>query len=303
MKIDIIISLVLVLLVGGIVFLALNTPPDGPSSKTSQTQLALQTLPADLPEVFAPAPQGQGNAGELYEKLAAYYTANARQIEGRNPPQRMIDSLTQQVIAAADTPYEKQDFLDDQYPPEPGASPAFGGALETIPMLVLRDALDSKNNARIDRASRAVWIMGQRAFEKGNHLYIRRQGLNMMQFALSAKQQAIPADDADAKAAVAAWSSAISAIVSNWDSKMQIIWSVKQHKGDLLNIAQNDQDPTFRVAATAWLGVAKFNPGNRGNEKAIARLIESSKESDDADIARAAQAADAFTREDLRRMR
>jgi hypothetical protein len=102
--------------------------------------------------------------------------------------------------------------------------------------------------------------------------------------------------------ALCAWSGAINKITTNWDGKIQLIQAVHQPKGDLMNIAKNDQDPTFRVAATAWLGVAKYNPGSRANEKAINALIANGLKSDDPDIASAAQAANDFTRDELRKL-
>lgn len=301
MKIGIIISLVLVLLVGGIVLLALNTPADRPSSKTNESQLALQSFDAALPELVPAAADGPGDAKAVYEKLVAYYKANARQLEGRNPPARMITSLTSMLTEAAEASYEGKGFLDEQVSLVPGSNPSYGAALEVIPSLVLNQAVESNNVSNSRKVTYAVWNMGRRAFEKGTSLYTRRQGLNMMQQAGSALYQ-INKDDEEAIKKLQTWSGAINAISSNWDGKIQIIQSVRQPVGDLLNIAQKDKDLTFRIAATSWLGVAKFNPGHRGNEKGIARQIASAKSSDEPLIQKAGEAADAFTREDLRKL-
>lgn len=301
MKIGIIISLVLVLVVGGIVFLALNTPPDGPSSKTNEAQLALQTLPTDLPELVPAPKDGPGDAKATYEKLIAYYQENARQLDGRTPPKRMVTSVTNMLIEASEAGYAGQGFLDDRISVVPGSDPSFGAAMEVIPIVALNQALESDNVSNTRKVAYAVWNMGRRAFEKGSHLYVRRQGLNMMQLAGSALYQ-VNKDDKEAMEALQAWSGSISSIINNWDGKIQIIQSVRQPVGDLLNIAKNDEDKSFRIAATSWLGVAKFNPGHRGNEKGITSLIESSKTNDDALIAKAANAADSFTREDLRKL-
>lgn len=301
MKIGIIISLVLVLLVGGIVFMALNTPHDGPSSKTNEKQLALQSFSADLPELVPAPKDGPGEAKEIYGKLIEYYNANARQLDGRTPPARMVTSVTRMLTDANDASYQGQGFLDDQVSVVPGANPGFGAALEVLPVVALNQVLEVDNISQTRNVAYAVWNMGRRAFEKGNNLYVRRQGLNMMQLAGSALYQ-VNKDDEEALKAFKAWSAAINEIVNVWDGKIQIIQSVKQPIGDLLNIAKNDQDPTFRVAATSWLGVAKFNPRHRGNEKGIARQIEAAKASDDPMIAKAGKAADDFTRDDLRKL-
>lgn len=301
MKIGIIISLVLLLIVGGIVTLALNTPPDNPSRKTAPQQLEIQKLPSDLPEVVAMPAEGSADARTTYQELLTYYIANAKAIEGRNPPARYATTLTSLFVKAAEEPIKGDGFFDDQIPPAPGARPSFGAALEVAPALVLNHALEGTNAANTRRVAHAVWIAGQRAFEHGRHIYIRREGLNMMQLAGSTLYR-VSQDDPAVVKDLQAWSQAISRIAGAWDEKIQMIQSVKQPIGDLLNIAANDQDPSFRASATAWLGVAKFNPGHRGNEKGIARLIEKNKTDDNAMIAQAAAAADAFTREDLRKL-
>lgn len=301
MKIGIIISLVLLLIVGGIVTLALNTPPDNPTRKTAPQQLEALKLPADLPAMVPTPTEGSGDARAIYQELFTYYTANAKQIEGRNPPTRYANTLTDLLVKAAQAPMNSGGFFDDQVPAAPGSRPAFGAALEVAPAVVLNHALEGKSDENTRKVAHAVWIAGQRAFEQGKHIYIRREGLNMMQLAGSALYR-VSQDDAAVVKDLQAWSQAINRIAGAWDEKIQMIQSVRQPIGDLLNIAANDQDPSFRASATAWLGVAKFNPGHRGNEKAIVRLIEKNKADDNAMIAQAAAAADAFTREDLRKL-
>jgi len=84
---------------------------------------------------------------------------------------------------------------------------------------------------------------------------------------------------------------------------VRTIMGTDPHVGDLLNVAKNDEDRTFRIAATLQLGIAKFTDGNPGNRSAINAYLGEAKQSDDPMLAEAAAAADALTLEDFRTLR
>jgi hypothetical protein len=301
MKIGIIISALIVLLVTGVILIVANPPADKPTSKTAPEVLAKQALPADLPRIVEAPAAGEGDARAIYGRLFKYYATNARQLEGRNPSESQLNALTRQVKEAAGEAYAGQGFFDDQFAFTPGAQATYGAALEMISGLVLNHARESKNDAQIREAAQAVWIMGNRAYEHGQAIYVRREGLRIMSDAISVLYQ-VDKGDAQQVTRLQAWLDAIGKVAANWDAKTQMIRSVRQPIADLLNIAQNDQDPAFRAYAISWLGVAKFNPGNRGNEKAIHRVIQASINDPDPAIAQAGKEAESFTREQLRKL-
>jgi len=96
---------------------------------------------------------------------------------------------------------------------------------------------------------------------------------------------------------------ALKKVADAWVPKVgKILKSLRPQIGDLINIARNDKDLTFRVEATLQLGVVKFNPKTRGNLKAITSAIEDAKASEDPAISAAGNAAEAFTKEEMRKL-
>ena len=71
--------------------------------------------------------------------------------------------------------------------------------------------------------------------------------------------------------------------------------------GDLINVARYDQDPTFRIAATIKLGIAKFYAGTSSNRLAIQKAIQEARKDSDPLIREAAKLADTTTKQEARR--
>jgi len=183
-----------------------------------------------------------------------------------------------------------------------GAQPRFGQALEGIAEVALNHAHVLAQQGQVDQANqlnRAVWALGQRAYENNVLMYPRYTGLQLMAMA---GQQCFELPDQD-QAALTQWSLALQTVRDQWEAKLPLIAGVAPHPGDLVNLALHDEDRTFRIAATLQLGIAKFKPGHRGNLRAIQSAIDAGRRDPDPLIVIAAGKADRLTRDQLHRIR
>ena len=84
-----------------------------------------------------------------------------------------------------------------------------------------------------------------------------------------------------------------------WNSKLKPTEGVNASKGipnisDLIKIAKEDQDPTFRIWASLRLGYALYERGDQGNQKAITAAIEELKLDSNKQVAAAAKAGESI---------
>lgn len=307
MKWGIIISAAIVLIFVVAVLVGTMGGADRPTSRTSVSKLQAATLPDDLPLVYTPKnPTGDANAA--YKKAFDFFLANKEKLavsEGIDPDKKLVLELTDLMITAMNAGKVTQPFLDGQVVMKMNDVAEYEDSLEWTPELSMYGAdllaKQKKDDKALD-AARAAFALGHRTFTHSVLLYNRQQGLNIMKLAGNRIWE-MTSEESPARKAVAAFGGPVEKIEKSWNNKFEVIMSTSPHIGDLLNIARNDKDLTFRVQAIRWLGVAKFNPKSQGNLDAIHADIAKFKTSDQALIKRAAEVADAFSKEDLRRMR
>lgn len=271
---------------------------DAPSAVTRPEALAAHALPAGLPAIFA-SPNADADAAALYDQAFAFYQSHRYELRSDPLPAALADEFTRLMVKAMQAGKVRQGFLDDTLSIEPGIWPKKDSALVAGPTPILMRAAQLHEQGKTKEAmlaAQSVWALGQRAFQNNQTLAIRRLGLELMQESGNAIA------GIDRTIDLLAWSKAIKGVNKAWDDKTQVVWSVTPHIGDLLNIARNDQDPTFRVAATLWLAVAKFSPRTPGNLRAINAQIARAKTDADPTVAKAGAAAEAFTVEQLRKI-
>jgi len=304
MKLGIGISIGILLFLGGLFYFMFEGAPNIISKETNAKMLEAQQLPDSLPSLFTTI-EPDDDAGGIYLKTVRMYTRNQRRLSGDRPDKDLIVEIEDLLQDAMDAGRVTQPFLDDQIPWTTAPTPEFEGALEGIldVMTVRAQAhFDANDDKEILKTARVTFAFGYRLFKHCKRLYNRRVGMDMMESALSWMGSAVEwIDDGEAK--LQAWESALLAVRDSWNTKIKIVHSVKPHIGDLLNIAKNDQDITFRAAALLHLGIAKFNPGNAGNKRAIDNAIEEALQNGNEMIAKAAQGAKDFTKEELRKVR
>ncbi len=304
MKLGLVISLIIVLFLGLLGFFAYRGVADPPTDATSSSKLAKMQLPTDLPPLFMPTIPN-GDAARTYNKVLELYHDHRETLTGDVPPTQLIDQLVRLLIEAVQQERVPQGFLDKYIDVRPGATPGFHDALEAIPGLALMRAdelYNEGNQPQAVLATRAVWALGQRAYAQNIRLYNRLQGLTIM---LDAGDKLLPwTMEMTGKDAphIRDWMKVVHEIDQVWQAKYELLSSLRPHVGDLLHIARDDKDPSFRVAAILKLGLAKFNPGGRGNRRLIYATIEDAKNHSDSLVAQAGIAAAGMTRQEMRKL-
>jgi len=303
-KLGVGLSVLLLVIVAGIGTVTHRGIADFATSATRSELLVKAQLPSHLVPIFV-SEQAAEDATVIYTKILTVYRDNLAELSQEQPPDVLLERLTDLVLQAMERGQVKQGFLDQYIPVEPGAQPRFRDALEVVPYLVLGHASQLFSEGQQERsvqAIRAVWALGQRAFEKNDRLSNRWHGLRIMADTceqldrLSGQTELVNAKH------VQAWAQVLQAIVKKWGDKYKLIAKTKPHIGNLINIAQQDQDVTFRIAAILKLGVVKFNPGSTGNKRAIIDAIDQEINNPHPLIAQAAQAANALTLEQMRHL-
>jgi len=302
MKIGIIISLIIIVLLGSMTFFLLRGFPDEPTRATAPDTLKPLMLPSDLPPVFNPT--SEGDATELYNQALRLFADQERQLLSEDPPENTIKRLAQLLTEARDKTGITHGWLDNRIPIAPNALPEYGVGLQAVMELVyyrandLYDAGDEKACAEL---MQAVWALAQRSFTHNERLAARSTGMQMMEWCagpMTELSDHLPVDNSEMRR----WLQFTREGGAHFQSKKEIVLGAKPHMGDLLNIAQNDQDPTFRIEAVLRLGVMKFNPGNTGNLRVLNGVLAEAKSSDNPQIAEAGEVADAMTLEEMRRL-
>jgi hypothetical protein len=303
MKLGIAISVVIHQAVGAFVFFATGGVADLPSAATRGDKLDRITLPEDLPALYE-SDNPTEDADPKYREALAYFEENKKALSRTNPPDDLIDHLTVLLVEAMNAGQAPEGFLDDQIAMQPVATPAYGAALEAVPDAVLRRAAkraEAGETAEAVQAAQAVWALGERLMRNSVRLMNRRQGLVMLKGAAN-----LFADCSEKQPELATklepWVPALRRFDEPWESKMAIVRVVRPHIGDLINMARNEKDLTFRLEAVLNLGVAKFNAGHRGNRRAIDETINAAKADANPLIAEAGRAAEAYTLEQVRKL-
>lgn len=304
MKWGIIISVAMAVIFGVVITVSMVGIADSPTSATSASRLQKVSLPADLPAV---GPKGSGDANAAYKQALNFFVKNREALISDPPDLKLRKKLSDLLTDAMKKGEPTAPFLDDLLPMGvlDCSQSEYIEALQYIPGLVIGHAYDlneAKKSKPAYEASLAVFMFGKHMFDKSTRLDLRFTGLHAM---LEGGKPVIGlADEGDATAdAVSKHLAALEAVKGKWEDKMQIVRAPKPHVGDLINIAQNDGDKTFRIAATRWLGMAKFYPRTRGNERVIASAIAAAKASSDSMIQAAGDAAESFTASEHKRMR
>lgn len=304
MKLGLIISFVMLAVLSLLGFIASRGVSDPTTTATSAEKLAQKQLPQQLPPVFLPSIPN-GDASRFYTRALDFYRDNHETLQYDAPPKNLGDALVDLLIDAMQCQQVSHGFLDKHLPMQPGAMPDFDDALETIHSIVLLRAeqmYQEGNVAHAILATRAVWALGQRAYDNNTRLYNRVQGLTIM---LDAGEKLYPWTGemgGRTEQHIRDWMKVIHEIDQAWRAKYEQIAKIRPHVADLVNIAENDQDTTFRIAAVLKLGVAKFKPGGRGNKRTIMAAIEQAKSASDPLLVQAGIAAAGLTAEQMRRL-
>jgi hypothetical protein len=308
--IGIAISLAIFAFFGGLIYVSTLGVVDAPTPDTAPEKLAKQTLPADLTPLYD-VTEPREDAKAIYYDAIAFYLQQRNRFGSSNPPRALVLELGSALVEASKAGRVSKPFLDERVEVSLVSDPDFGDALEAVPRVVLDevDRVMEEGDLQTARTlASGVFAFGHRAFVHAERFYVRWIGLGTMQQALSSLYQIAnerPLIERERRHEVLEpWAQAVDGLQKDvWTHKAQIVTGLEPQVGDLINIAKNDEDVSFRVRATLQLGVVKFNAGSVGNERGIKEAIEQLKEDENPLVAKAAEVAAQMTREDLRNVR
>lgn len=314
MKIGIVISGVIIVIFGAVIIVSMMGFPDGPTPQI-QTQGLMkgQSLPTDLAVI---AQLGSGDSLETYRQAFTFVQENRAKFPLDETPQEPEASqLVDMLLRAQSQGRVSSPFLDAYTPKKPGGMCEYGDAIGRILASMKHHEETLWKADKKDEAialGRALWALGRQMFEKCVRLDNRLQGLVIMMEAggsmLYNRSEHIP----DLAADIDPWiyvegrpikEGPLHRIQENWKPKVEVVMALKPHIGDLLYVAEHDEDISFRLEATYKLGVAKWAPRTRGNLRGIENMIKKLQSDRDPRIAEAAKVAGSFSKEDLHRMR
>jgi hypothetical protein len=298
MKLGILISSVIVLVLIALIVVASMGFADAPTIATRKAgALAKVELPADLPPIALRT--GSADVQPIYEQLLTLYKENPAVFNGEDPPPPSVaQTAAELLIRAMEEGDVSEPFLDKHLPMRLNAEPYYTDALVLMPVSMALHAerlKDQGQRAEAIRLERAIFALGQRVFEKCIRMHHRYQGLRAMAVAATDLYNWSAGDEA-LSAEIDPWADpngtyALGKVVDQWKDKAEIVQTLKPQVGDLLNVAENDQDLSWRIEAVLALGARKRNPGTRGNRRAILNAIEKYRNSSNPLIAQAAQAS------------
>lgn len=280
-------------------------PPDRGSGSITETNLAKQALETDgLPDLGT-APSGNGSLPALMTEAKA--VGNFLKAGGVQDKEKVekAETLIQALHAAAASDMAKG-LYDASIPPKYFDSPEMKSNIGVVGKAVSVTIVDHFGRSEFDEAQGiavSYLMLGQKIYESNTRLKARQRGLAMMKSALSKLGQVnseryedgeIEKDERrERDNLIMEWNRAISALENVWNSKLKPIDSVNAKKGmpnisDLIKVANEDKDLTFRIWAARRLGYALYERGDQGNQKAIKAAIEELKADSDKQVAKAA---------------
>lgn len=285
-------------------------PADSESGEITDENLAKQALKTDgLPDL-GKAPGGSGSLNQLLTAIAS--AKNVMRSGGFEDEKVEAAGKVVQALHGAAASSLPANAMDARIPEKRFESPDLKRDLQVLGTAV-RLQVDAHIEAvEFDHAqgiALSYLNLGQQVFEKNLRLKSRQRGLAMMRSALSTMGRITRAryddgeiDKEDLSAAnnkVMEWNNAIKALEDVWNSKLKPIESVNQAKSlpnisDLIKVAKEDKDLTFRVFAALRLGYALYERGDQGNQEAIKEAIEELKADSEKLVADAAKAGESI---------
>lgn len=308
MKIGILISLLFLILIVTAGFIVMQESPSGPTSATSAPgkldRIVLDT--SQLPRMWE-VEEPNANATQDYNEAIDLYLDNINAFRDDIPPEDLATDLCKILMRGAKKGRVDPGFLDERVTLEPGGAREMREAVAALASKAATHGgtlQDKKTGLEI---CQAVWAFGERVALNSEHIDLRLAGESAMRAAGNVMTKSnilddtIPEESAIWDKIDNDWAPVLNALERARKEKLEIVKAGDPsiHIGDLLWIAQYDQDPSFRVLAVQKLGVAQWNPGTQANDKAIKKLLEKLKSDPNPSVAKAAGFAQAIKAKEI----
>lgn len=239
-----------------------------------------------------------GDAATDYHEAIEYFIANYNDLRSKTPSTIRVAHLARLLLRASDKAKTTDGFADHYVPVQPSAKPQYYNAPVRIADLLLNRAA-SKTDAKGKREMLSVWVFGRRLYEHNIRIYPRQAGIGIMQNVSITYSKQYGENDSAAKK-MAQWIPKLDELSRDWDEKMKAIHVMHPSIGDLVHIADDDQDKGFRIEALLEMGRVQWMTNGHANLSALHNCMERYAHSDDAQFVAAAHAAEQFSREDVR---
>lgn len=282
-------------------------PSDTASGTINDATLEAQTLPPGLPMFGTRQTTTDTDAMVLFNQIEeAERWVNG----GINDPAEIVENsqgLAKELIALGETPL-KNGVMDERIPDKQFVTREFNLAMATVSRGVQKHIDYYLEQGEYDKATKlaaAQLAFGRNLFENNLRYKVRAQGLGAMKDALRhlgkiAKESQLDgvmqeADFNAMQADLQKWKEATDKIYQNWNKKVLAIEVVNPAKNlpnvaDMIRVAKEDKDPTWRVYAARRLGYARFERTDQSNKAAINAALDELEKSSDTQVAAAAKA-------------
>jgi hypothetical protein len=304
LKIGIFLSAAVVILFVMLLLLNRGEPATRPTSDSGSAMLALQAVPDNAPSLHTPA-NPDANGDEAYHRALSFFTEHEKVLGAVNVHDELAEQWGALFVEAAKAGRVSEGFLDKSSSMTPVARGPYSAALQEAPRVVLSRAqtlFDQGHKQRAIEMGRAMWALGLRGYTKNNRANERFLSLWCMEMAHDALRDWLGEDGDEAKA-LKFWGSHIQTMNRSFKHKYELLMRQGPNIGDVIRIANEDQDPTFRMEATLKLGVLQFAPKNKANLKLMQQTFERNRKDANPLVAKAAAEAQAMTVDQIRRMR
>jgi len=155
----------------------------------------------------------------------------------------------------------------------------------------------------------AAWKVYERLLVMGRHLSDERSHPQIVFAGLGAQRVALHGftdlrrrqiqKDAKTIDAVNRYAAGLFSLEKIYGDKLPTIWKVRPDPGNVFWVIDNDPDRAWRVQALLTLGIVKFTARSRGDRNYVEKVLARCSSDSDPFIKAAAEAAKAFTRDDL----
>lgn len=289
-------------------------PADRATGEITDENLAKQVLKTTgLPDLGR-APGGSGSLAELQAVLKSsknVLTTGGFQEDKSKLARDVIAQLHGAVASGIPT-----NALEADIPPKRFESAEINGDLFALKKAIDIRIEELNGLSQFDEAqgiALSQFELGKQIFEKNTRLRTRQRGLRMMRSALTNMGAVNRAryDDGEIEndrlqalnADIMPWFNAISEVDNSWKSKLKTIDSTKPNVTDLIRVANDDRDLSFRIFAARRLGYAQHERGEPGNQRAIKDALAALQSDSNAQVASAAKAGASIKREEYAELR
>lgn len=290
-------------------------PPDRESGAITDENLAKQTFDTSSLPDLGQAPSGSGSLQALLTKLAS-----SKNIIRSGGFEDEKEALAKDIVnalhgAAADSIPENA--FDQRIPEKRFDAPELQEEIQALLKASTREVdrlIDERQFDKAQGIALSYMGLGKQVFNKNQRLKSRQAGLGMMRSALREMGKIIRARYEDAEiekeemaklnAQIMSWNNAIADFEEPWKGKLKSIDSItKPNTADIIRVAKEDKDLTFRVFGTLRLGYLQYERGDPGNQEAIKQAIETLKGDSEPLVAKAANEASSIKREEYHELR